>query len=112
MSKLRLFFVVLFSVILTACATAPCDPIIKTETKVWLPDSEMMASFPVPPPPDKETYRSLKPNEKEAVLSRYIVDLLKVINDANVQMDILRYALHKAGWYYEEGIKLETEEQK
>lgn len=112
MSKFRLFLVVLFSIVISACATTPCDPIIKTETKVWLPDSEMMASFPVPPPPDKKTYRSLKPKEKEAALSRYIVDLLKVINDANTQMDILRYALHKAEWYYEEGIKLETEEPK
>ena len=112
MQSLKLFFVVLFTVALSACATTPCEPIIKTKTIVWIPDNEALATTAIPTPPDKAQYRSLSLEQREVVLSRYIIDLLKALSDANERMSILAYSLHKAEQYYDESQSNQTEESK
>lgn len=112
MQSLKLFFVILFAVVLSACATVPCEPIIKTKTVVWIPDNETMATTAIPTPPDKAQYRSLSLEQKEVVLSRYIVDLLQALSNANERMSILAYSLHKAEQIYDESQTKQTEESK
>ena len=112
MQSLKLFFAILITVVLSACATVPCDPIIKTKTVVWIPDNEALATTAIPTPPDKAQYRSLSLEQREVVLSRYIVDLLQALSNANERMSILAYSLDKAEQYYDESQSNQAEESK
>lgn len=111
MQSLKLFFVILATIVLSACATAPCDPIVKTKTVVWVPDNETLETTTIPTPPDKEKYRSLSLEQREVVLGRYIIDLLKALSDANKRMTTLAHTLHKAEQYYDESQSKQMEKK-
>lgn len=87
------FIVVLLTLILVGCSTTPTYNTVELKEVEYI-KQEIPKSLTQPciakRPYTKEEYLSLKPHEREAYLTGYSIDLLKVISDCNANLEAIR----------------------
>ena len=84
MNKLIGLFLLL---LLVGCAT---DPVVSYKTLVVAPNDSLLVNAYIPPPPSKDEYMAASPRDREGLLVKHSMQLMKSLEAVNIRFKELR----------------------